>query len=236
MITLLVLASLSWTIQSFSPASKHGVTTATPATATTTTSQRMPSSLHAANPISRRSLLLGGTLLSTTAAAAATAAIAASTCFSRPASAVVVATEPATAATKVFAIGRDMSLDDAKDRFRSAQRDLTYLLEHFDAVIAQGGGDNVRRYLGTVGVSSGMYGITKVMKRLQEEAGDIVEYTENMNEFDYSLRAADTACYSANFVEFSAAKTKPEKFFEDALLETERMLAAMEVMAKELKL
>ena len=230
MITLLVLASLPWTIQSFSPASKHGVTTATKAT--TTTPQRMPSSLHAANPISRRSLLLGSILLSTTAATTITA----TTCFSRPAGAVVVATEPTTATTKVFAIGQDMSLDDAKDRFRLAKQDLTYLLEHFDGVIAQGGGDNVRRYLGTVGVSSGMYGITKVMKRLQEEAEDIVEYTENMNEFDYSLRAADTACYSANFVEFSAAKTKPEKFFEDALLETERMLVAMEVMAKELKL
>ena len=62
----------------------------------------------------------------------------------------------------------------------------------------------------------GMYGIPRVMKELQEEANDIVEYTENMNDFDAYLRQADTSCYSANFVEFSAAKTKPEKFFQDA--------------------
>ena len=70
--------------------------------------------------------------------------------------------------------------------------------------------------LGTVGVTSGMYGITKVMKELQDEAEDIVEYVEDMNEFNAFLNQADTACYSANFVEFSAAKTKPEEFYRNA--------------------
>jgi Asp-tRNA(Asn)/Glu-tRNA(Gln) amidotransferase C subunit len=74
------------------------------------------------------------------------------------------------------------------------------------------------------------------MKELQEEASDIVEYTENMSEFDYSLRSADTSVYSANFVEFSSAKTKPEKFFEDARTEIERMQVYMDNMAAELKL
>jgi len=155
--------------------------------------------------------------------------------FAPPASLAVVMDNSSKEA-QVFVIGQDMPLADAKARFLLAKQDLNYLVAHYDSIVAQGGGDNVRRYLGTVGMTSNMYGIMKVLKRLQEEADDIVEYTETMNEFDYSLRAADTACYSANFVEFSAAKTKPEKFFEDALLETERMLVGFDVMTRELKL
>jgi hypothetical protein len=98
-----------------------------------------------------------------------------------------------------------------------------------------GGGDNVRRYLGTVGFTSSLYGISKVLKELQDEADDIVKYTENMNEFDAYLRAADTACYSANFVEFSAAKTKPEAFFKDAFGEVQKIKEYMNNMAAELK-
>ena len=63
--------------------------------------------------------------------------------------------------------------------------------------INKGSGDNVRSYLGTVGVATLMYGITKVLKELQEQADDIVEYTENMNEFNAYLSAADNACYSS---------------------------------------
>ena len=148
----------------------------------------------------------------------------------------VVITTPTTRSTAATETKNPtMSIAEAKDRFDAAKQDITYLQDHFDDIIAQGGGDNVRRYLGTVGNTSGMYGIMKVLKRLQEEANDIVTYTESMNEFDYSLRAADTACYSANFVEFSAAKTKPKQFFEDALQETGRMLQSLDVMANELK-
>jgi hypothetical protein len=41
------------------------------------------------------------------------------------------------------------------------------------------------------------------MNILQDEAEDIIEHTENMQNFDYYLRAADTSVYSANFVEYS---------------------------------
>jgi hypothetical protein len=75
-----------------------------------------------------------------------------------------------------------------------------------------------------VGTSSGLYGISKVLKTLQEEsADDIVDYTELVNDFEQALRDADTACYSAIFVEFSAAKTPPEKFFTDAKSDVARM-------------
>jgi hypothetical protein len=82
-----------------------------------------------------------------------------------------------------------------------------------------------KRYLGTVGTSSGLYGISKVLKTLQEEAddNDMVDYTELVYDFEQALRDADTACYSAIFVEFSAAKTPPEKFFIDAKGDVARM-------------
>mmetsp|Transcript_20540 Transcript_20540/g.37325 ORF Transcript_20540/g.37325 Transcript_20540/m.37325 type:complete len:229 (-) Transcript_20540:340-1026(-) len=136
---------------------------------------------------------------------------------------------------KVFKAGQAMGTVEALARFQQAQKDLDYLITHFDDVVASGGGDNVRRYLGTVGFTSSLYGISKVLKELQDEADDIVEYTENMNEFDAYLRAADTASYSANFVEFSAAKTKPEAFFKDAFGDVQKMKEYMNNMAAELK-
>lgn len=131
--------------------------------------------------------------------------------------------------------GQPMTIQEAKDRLIEAKKSLSELVDKYDE-IAKGGGDNVRRYLGTVGVTSGLYGINRVLKTLQEEAKDVVEYTENLNEFDYSLRAADTAVYSANFVEYSSAKTKPEKFFEDARIEIDRMQVYLDEMMSQLDL
>jgi hypothetical protein len=137
---------------------------------------------------------------------------------------------------RAFTAGEKLGKDAAISRFQKARGDLDYLLKNFDAIVSNGGGDNVRRYLGTVGVTSGLYGISKVLKELQEEADDIVTFTESMNDFDYYLRSADTACYSANFVEFSAAKTKPEKFFEDAKRDTQYMKVTLDRMASELRI
>ena len=133
-----------------------------------------------------------------------------------------------------FEAGVPIGVEKARKRFKDARTTLGDLIDNFDK-ISKEGGDNVRRYLGTVGTTSAMYGITKVMKELQGEADDIVEYTENMQDFDYFLRAADTAVYSANFVEFSAASTKPEKYFAEALSDCVRMSKYMDNMAAELK-
>lgn len=149
---------------------------------------------------------------------------------SSPAFAVVMEDKQA-----VFKTGKTLGIEDAKARFIEARKSLQYLVDHYEE-ISKGGGDNVRRYLGTVGTTSAMYGINKVLKELQDEADDIVEFTENMTNFEYSLRGADTSVYSANFVEFSAASTKPEKFFKDAQEEILRMLKYMDAMAVELKL
>ncbi|KAL7581781.1 hypothetical protein ACA910_022314 [Epithemia clementina (nom. ined.)] len=134
----------------------------------------------------------------------------------------------------IFKTGEALGVDASKARLVEAQNSLDYLVDHYDEIVKAGGGDNVRRYLGTVGTSSGMYGIVKVLKELQEEASDLVIYTETMQDFDYSLRAADTAVYSANFVEYSSAKTKPEKFYQDAKIEIKKMQSYLKEMASEL--
>lgn len=144
-------------------------------------------------------------------------------------------TVPEGSEKRLFVLGESLGKDKAIERFKMARDDLTGLLKNYDEISAEGG-DNIRRYLGTVGVTSGMYGITKVMKELQDEAEDIVEYVEDMNEFNAFLNQADTACYSANFVEFSAAKTKPEEFYRNAKTDIQQMEKLMSAMARELGL
>lgn len=137
---------------------------------------------------------------------------------------------------KVFKVGEKLGIEGAKARLLDARDSLKYLVDHYDEIVNAGGGDNVRRYLGTVGTTSGLYGIRAVLKELQEEAPDIVTYTEAVQDFETSLQAADTAVYSANFVEFSAASTKPEKFFADAKKDTLRMQTSLSEIMNELGL
>jgi len=119
----------------------------------------------------------------------------------------------------------------AKSRIKEAKKSLEYLLEHFDEISGVGG-DNVRRYLGTVGTTSGMYGITKVMKVLQNEASDIVEYTETMNEVNACINGADGSAYMAIFVKSSTSQTPPQKYFDDAKIETKRALESLNDLSK----
>ena len=52
---------------------------------------------------------------------------------------------------------------------------LAFLKSYDEVCEGEGGGDNVRRYLGTVGTISGLFGISKALKKLAEKANDIVE-------------------------------------------------------------
>ena len=49
------------------------------------------------------------------------------------------------------------------------------------------------RYFGILSVDPSMYGLTRVLKKLQEQADDVMEYTKNMNEINVYLSAADIA-------------------------------------------
>lgn len=144
----------------------------------------------------------------------------------RPANAAAVA-QPTAAMEKV----KTMTPVEARERLSEAQRSLEYLLEHFDEISGVGG-DNVRRYLGTVGTSSGMYGITKAMKVLQGDANDVVEYTETMNEVNACINGADGSAYMAIFVTSSTSQTPPQKYFDEAKIETKRALKSLRDLEK----
>lgn len=133
----------------------------------------------------------------------------------------------------VFKVGKDLTDEEALARFNEGRKSLKYLLDNFDQ-ICTGGGDNIRRYLGTVGTTSGLWGISKVMRSLQDKAEDVIEFTETMNEVDASLRGADSAAYMAIFVSTSSSSTPPEKYFEDARIESKRALQAMNELAEQI--
>jgi len=69
---------------------------------------------------------------------------------------------------------KELTPEEAEQRFREGRETLDYLLINYKQ-ICDVGGDNVRRYLGTVGTSSGLFGIKKAMKTLSDRADDIVE-------------------------------------------------------------
>jgi hypothetical protein len=135
---------------------------------------------------------------------------------------------------KVFEVGKVLTIEQAKERLQEGQTSLSYLLDHFDEICEKGGGDNVRRYLGTVGMSSGLFGIQKVMKLLQTEADDIVDYTETMNDINAAINGADGSAYMAIFVSSSSSSTPPQRYFDDAKIEVKRAVQSMKDLVEQL--
>ena len=116
--------------------------------------------------------------------------------------------------TNVFS-DKNFSVEDAKKRFRDARTDLRFLQDNYSE-ISKNGGDAVRNYLGTQGINSNMYGIQKVLKLLQTESDDIVEYTEAMDEFNAYYYQAEGAAYQSLFAQHSSAKSTPESLLATA--------------------
>lgn len=143
---------------------------------------------------------------------------------------------PASAAVAADISFDKLSIDDAKKRFQLARQDLKYLLEHYNDISKKGGGDAVRNYLGTQGINSNMYGIQKILKRLQEESNDIVEYTETMDEFNAYYYQAEGAAYQSMFAEHSSAKATPESLLATAKKDIEQMITYMDQLATQLNL
>jgi hypothetical protein len=125
------------------------------------------------------------------------------------------------------------SVQDAKQRFQEARKDLRYLIENYTD-ISKAGGDAVRNYLGTQGVNSNLYGIQKVLKILQKEACDIIEYTEAMDEFNAYYYQAEGAAYQSLFVEHSSAKGTPESFLKTAKQDLDQLEKYMDIVASQL--
>lgn len=137
---------------------------------------------------------------------------------------------------KIFSGDNKLTTEEAKSRFKLAIEDVDELLVNYSDIIKSGGGDNVRRYLGTVGVKSHMYGITKVLKILREEADDIVEFTEASNEFEAYLFQAEGAAYQSLFTEHSSAKSTPESLLATAKTDVVSMRKFMGDLARQLNL
>ena len=95
---------------------------------------------------------------------------------------------------------------------------LGKLLERMDEITAAEGGDGVRRYLGTVGTTSPVFGIQKVFLKLADviEPKDPELYFETLERMVTKISDADAEAYAANFVTFSSAKGKPEDFYARA--------------------
>eukprot|EP00547_Thalassionema_nitzschioides_P013133 CAMPEP_0194256414 /NCGR_PEP_ID=MMETSP0158-20130606/36628_1 /TAXON_ID=33649 /ORGANISM="Thalassionema nitzschioides, Strain L26-B" /LENGTH=141 /DNA_ID=CAMNT_0038995091 /DNA_START=230 /DNA_END=655 /DNA_ORIENTATION=- len=137
---------------------------------------------------------------------------------------------------KIFSGDNKLTTDEAKTRFKLAMKDVDELLANYSDITKSGGGDSVRRYLGTVGVKSHMYGITKVLKILREEADDIVEFTEASNEFEAYLFQAEGAAYQSLFTEHSSAKSTPESLLAIAKTDVVSMRKFMRELAQQLNL
>jgi len=121
--------------------------------------------------------------------------------------------------------------EEAEKRLREGRRSIQYLFDHFDE-IAAGGGDNVRRYLGTVGFTSGLVQIDRTMKALEDRADDFVEFTETRNEVVQSIQQADGSAYMAIFVATSPSETPPDKYFGDSKIEVRNCIKAMDRLAE----
>jgi hypothetical protein len=129
-----------------------------------------------------------------------------------------------------FKVGQSLTMAEAEARLQEGRQSAQYLLDHYDE-ICQGGGDNVRRYLGTVGTTSGLFGISKVMNTLVDKADDFVEYTELSNEILKAIQQADGSAYMAIFVTTSTSQTPPSKYYGDAKIEVKRCIKALDELA-----
>ena len=103
----------------------------------------------------------------------------------------------------------------AKKQILAGYAALGKLAEDFEKVTSSGGGDGVRRVLGTVGTESPVYLIESAF-RLLFDADDTLpmEYIESVESLMQNLASADSEAYSAIFIEFSSAKGKPEDYFK----------------------
>ena len=138
--------------------------------------------------------------------------------------------EPAFAAIEKV---KPITPEEAETKFIEGYKTLCYLIDHYPE-ICEGGGDNVRRYLGTiVGTPpSGLVGIAKTMKVLEDKADDFIEYTELADEIVKTINQADGSSYMAIFVTTSTSYTPPQKYFNDGLIEIKRCKKSMEELAK----
>lgn len=111
-----------------------------------------------------------------------------------------------------------ISSEAAKDQWTKSVTVIDRLLQNWPS-----GGDAIRVELGTQGTTSPLFQIDKALKVLREDAEDIVEFTELVEDFQLTLSRADSMAYSANFAGGSGKPTPPAVYIEKAKKEVESL-------------
>lgn len=115
-----------------------------------------------------------------------------------------------------------ISTDAAKDQWKKSVAVIDAMLSDWP-ILEKKGGDAIRVELGTQGTTSPLFQVDKALKALREEAEDLVEFTEQSDEFMLRLAAADSMAYSANFAGGSGKPTPPAVYIEKSKTEVEDM-------------
>jgi hypothetical protein len=133
----------------------------------------------------------------------------------------------ATARPKVASAAAAAALSPAGalSQWKASVTTIDRLLENWDA-ITKGGGDAIRKELGTANFgteTSPLFQIDKAFKVLREgdDVADLIEFTEQSEEFSSALARADTMAYSANFTGGSGKPTPPQVYIDKSRKEVE---------------
>mmetsp|Transcript_6452 Transcript_6452/g.9234 ORF Transcript_6452/g.9234 Transcript_6452/m.9234 type:complete len:209 (-) Transcript_6452:796-1422(-) len=114
--------------------------------------------------------------------------------------------------------------ETALTQWKASVSTIDNLLENWSTISA-GGGDAIRKELGTANFgkdTSPLFQIDKAFKVLRENDNvDLIEFTEQSEEFSNALARADTMAYSANFAGGSGKPTPPQVYIDKAKKEVE---------------
>mmetsp|Transcript_9368 Transcript_9368/g.16641 ORF Transcript_9368/g.16641 Transcript_9368/m.16641 type:complete len:278 (-) Transcript_9368:35-868(-) len=133
----------------------------------------------------------------------------------------IVATSILTRATPASATYTAAALtpDTALQQWKDSVKTIDNLCDNWDT-ISKGGGDSIRKELGTAnfGTSpSPLFQIDKAFKVLRDNPDvDLIELTEQAEELSNALAAADSMAYSSNFAGGAGKPTPPAVYIERA--------------------
>uniref|UniRef100_A0A7S2UXU3 Uncharacterized protein n=1 Tax=Fibrocapsa japonica TaxID=94617 RepID=A0A7S2UXU3_9STRA len=105
---------------------------------------------------------------------------------------------------------------------RDGYKRLEIMVENWDEIAAKDNGDEMRRFLGTVGVSSSLTSFKKALYGVRDAVDlpssfDEIEWAEKAEEVVTCLGDAENDFYSANFAEFSGGgQLKSAQFIKKA--------------------
>eukprot|EP00560_Eucampia_antarctica_P006680 CAMPEP_0197823810 /NCGR_PEP_ID=MMETSP1437-20131217/1129_1 /TAXON_ID=49252 ORGANISM="Eucampia antarctica, Strain CCMP1452" /NCGR_SAMPLE_ID=MMETSP1437 /ASSEMBLY_ACC=CAM_ASM_001096 /LENGTH=156 /DNA_ID=CAMNT_0043423157 /DNA_START=279 /DNA_END=749 /DNA_ORIENTATION=- len=121
-----------------------------------------------------------------------------------------------------------MTAESARGQWKQASTVLDDLLQNWSTekwAEEVGGGDAIRRELGTQGITSPLYQIEKAFKALRdsEYVDDFIEFQETTEEFMDGLFRADSLAASSNNKTGSGKQTPPAVFIEQSRVEVVKM-------------